>query len=312
MSCRSGRPAFCSWHLHTRTRHFCSPGSAAADPPPAPAAAPPGRAPDASSPPHSLSNSTALQRQSSRRVWLSSCRSLVARIDGASHPYLKVSYGDGFLRCVALAVAYASMQVMLTVLLEVADPALVHQPWGATASPALQGRGSSSTAQRPKPPHSSPPGSPTKRFQRNPHQLDTLTSGSGAQWSIPDLSLGESALGERPPAGPPSSPLSNPLAEKKPQPSDASGSHIIQITLHDRVAFASRFLSDDAFVEFIVRIRRECLEGGRVDGLITTGPSPMGAWLLQRYLDNTGDVQTAAIAGCFFLRAVQVRQMLTA
>lgn len=137
-----------------------------------------------------------------------------------------------------------------------------------------------------------PPGSPMRRAQRNPHQLDTLTSAAAAAQTalqgVPELSLGESA-----------SPLSS-IASPQP-PADH-----IQITLHDRVAFASRFLSDDAFVRFVERIRRECLESGRVDGLLITGPTPTGAWLVQRYLDNTGDVQTAAVVGCYLLRAVQV------
>ena len=136
-----------------------------------------------------------------------------------------------------------------------------------------------------------------RRAQRNPHQLDTLTSAASAAQtalhSVPELFLGESA-----------SPSTSVVS-----PQHTADSHI-QITLHDRVAFASRFLSDDAFVSFVERIRRECLESGRVDGLLITGPTPAGAWLVQRYLDNTGDVQTAAVVGCYLLRAVQVSSVV--
>ena len=140
-----------------------------------------------------------------------------------------------------------------------------------------------------------------KRFQRNPHQLDTLTnSASSVLHGIPEISIGESALSAASKEG------QIALSSSSSEPASTSGSDIIQITLHDRMAFASRFLSDDAFVNFVIRIRQECLEGGRVDGLLITGLTPMGAWLVQRYLDNTGDCQTAAIVGCFMLRAIQL------
>lgn len=181
-----------------------------------------------------------------------------------------------------LARKHPDTQVMLTVLLEVADPGLQHQPWGATASPALVGennRGKTvSVSDQSGAVHSAP--SSPKRLQRNPHQLDTLSG-------MPEMSLTDSAVQ----AG------ATGLGQQ---------AGMIQITLHDRIAFASRFLPDDDFVAFVIRIRQDCLEGGRVDGLLITGPSPTGAWLLQRYLDNTGDVQTAAIAGCFLLRAIEV------
>jgi hypothetical protein len=221
----------------------------------------------------------------SRRVWLTSCRILAARIDGAKHPYLKV---------------------MLTVLLEVADPLLVPQPWPAHAGESRDGVPSPESSRRRQAP------------QRNWHNLET---GVSSPFPMPDLSIGESAIavshvsgeGSRaalrsfPNAA--SSPVAASLSPSFASPMSTSGgggSEVIPISLHDRMAFACRFLSDDALHTFVSKIQEECLEAGRVDGLMVTGPSPAGARLVQRYLDRSGDIQTAAMAGCFFLRAIQV------
>jgi hypothetical protein len=138
---------------------------------------------------------------------------------------------------------------------------------------------------------------------------------------MPEFCIEESALpatyveSETPvpvsaPTSPPWAATSSSISSPGSKPGCAANSEILQISLHDRLAFASRFLPDDALRCFVFKIRQECLDAGRVDGLLITGPSLSGGRLLQRYLDTTGDVQTAAITGCYLLRAAQVTTLL--
>lgn len=93
----------------------------------------------------------------------------------------------------------------------------------------------------------------------------------------------------------------------------ASAAGHIEISLHDRVAFAVRFLDDGALAPFLRTITAEAVDAGRIDGLLLTGLTPAGSRLVQRHLDRTGDVQAAALVGCYMLRSAQVflvRRML--
>lgn len=296
-----------------------------------------------------------------RGVWLHSVRSLMTRIDGGRHPYLKVC---------------------LTVLVEVADPQLpdVPQPLAGGGRAARAGQNTSpsqhmhaggqaaapSAARRPpqRPVVGHDEGSdddretdPTQQLQlqqqnqqhRNPHRVDTLRSSAAGQApavsgtadlssgnsiqpdvvtgalvrSVSHLDLGSSSGHGSVTLAPPSS-NSAPAAQ-----TPVKGAHVhaaasvisstssgagdgaadgrhIEISLHDRVAFAVRYLDGPSLGPFLRTITAECIEGGRIDGLLLTGLSPSGSRLVQRYLDASGDVQTAAIVGCYMIRAAQV------
>ncbi|KAJ0407657.1 hypothetical protein P43SY_010198 [Pythium insidiosum] len=69
------------------------------------------------------------------------------------------------------------------------------------------------------------------------------------------------------------------------------------LPLSDRLAFACRFLGPDDLRVVVTQCRDECFTAGRLDGLLLSGLSPTdgGVALLQRYVDQTGDVQTAAL-----------------
>lgn len=80
----------------------------------------------------------------------------------------------------------------------------------------------------------------------------------------------------------------------------------IEISLLDRLAFACRFLDDTQLRTYLQTITEEATDAGRVDGLLLTGLTPAGARLMRRYLDSSGDLQTAAIVGCYMLRSAQL------
>lgn len=67
------------------------------------------------------------------------------------------------------------------------------------------------------------------------------------------------------------------------------------LPLSDRVAFACRFLPSDDLRAFLQQSADECEQKGRLEGLVLTGLNDNGVRLLQKYLDDTGDIQTLAI-----------------
>ena len=50
---------------------------------------------------------------------------------------------------------------------------------------------------------------------------------------------------------------------------------------------------------FLEAAANACVGDGRLQGLLLTGLAERGCALLQGYVDRTGDVQTAALVGCF-------------
>eukprot|EP00053_Salpingoeca_punica_P015119 m.138383 g.138383 ORF g.138383 m.138383 type:complete len:930 (+) comp16629_c0_seq1:98-2887(+) len=66
------------------------------------------------------------------------------------------------------------------------------------------------------------------------------------------------------------------------------------LSLADRVAFACRFLPDDAFRRFLDVELRAVVDAGSIEGLPLVGFVPRGIELLANYVDRTGDVQTAS------------------
>jgi len=67
------------------------------------------------------------------------------------------------------------------------------------------------------------------------------------------------------------------------------------VSLSDRIAFACRFLSDEELMTYVEHMSEHVIETGDLEGIILTGLSKEGVTLLQNYVDNTGDVQSAAL-----------------
>ncbi|XP_026738922.1 GATOR complex protein MIOS isoform X1 [Trichoplusia ni] len=68
-----------------------------------------------------------------------------------------------------------------------------------------------------------------------------------------------------------------------------------EMRLEDRVAFACIFLPDAKLHEYIRQTCDTLLDQGDLSGILLTGVSPEGISLLQRWVENTGDVQSAAL-----------------
>jgi len=78
---------------------------------------------------------------------------------------------------------------------------------------------------------------------------------------------------------------------------DQSYSSVLEedgLLLVDRLAFAATFLSDVALEEYIEKEWENMVGAGRIDALVLSGGGSEGVELIQRYVDRTGDVQTAS------------------
>ncbi|KAJ9112599.1 hypothetical protein QFC19_000619 [Naganishia cerealis] len=69
------------------------------------------------------------------------------------------------------------------------------------------------------------------------------------------------------------------------------------LPLLERIVLAIRFVGDDMLSRFLEEQARRCLEDGSLHGIVLLGLTTDGIHLVQRYLDRTGDIQTAAIIG---------------
>ncbi|KAH7339923.1 hypothetical protein B0J17DRAFT_657328 [Rhizoctonia solani] len=67
------------------------------------------------------------------------------------------------------------------------------------------------------------------------------------------------------------------------------------IPLRDRLNIALRFLDDGQLGQFFQSVKKDLERSGDLEALLFTGLTNSGMRVLQRYVDNTGDVQTAAI-----------------
>ncbi|BEI89570.1 uncharacterized protein CcaverHIS019_0209320 [Cutaneotrichosporon cavernicola] len=74
------------------------------------------------------------------------------------------------------------------------------------------------------------------------------------------------------------------------------------LPLLDRVAVAVCNLEDRDLTQFLRNRLRRCTTLGSLPGLVLTGFTSAGVALLQRFVDRTGDVQTAALLASFFPR----------
>ncbi|KAJ3036161.1 hypothetical protein HDV00_003017 [Rhizophlyctis rosea] len=67
------------------------------------------------------------------------------------------------------------------------------------------------------------------------------------------------------------------------------------LSIRDRIGIALRFLDDEALLTYINQLTSSMVSEGNVAGLPLTGLTPMGVELFDRYVDRTGDVQTASL-----------------
>jgi len=78
------------------------------------------------------------------------------------------------------------------------------------------------------------------------------------------------------------------------------------ILLAEKLAIALRFFADSELLHFIHKLIREAKQHGELHGLMLTGVNEDAIEILQAYVDNTGDVQTAAmisaLAPQFYIR----------
>lgn len=72
-----------------------------------------------------------------------------------------------------------------------------------------------------------------------------------------------------------------------------------EMAVQDRVAFALTYLPDAKLKEYIEKLTQELVQSGDLDGMLLTGLSSEGIDLLEKYIDNTSDVQTAAVTAVF-------------
>jgi WD repeat-containing protein mio len=67
------------------------------------------------------------------------------------------------------------------------------------------------------------------------------------------------------------------------------------LSLADRVAFACRFLARDQLKNYLLKCVHSCQTSGNIEGLVITGIEKEGIKIIQSYVDETADVQTAAL-----------------
>jgi len=67
------------------------------------------------------------------------------------------------------------------------------------------------------------------------------------------------------------------------------------ILLAEKLGIALRFFGDSELLHFVNKLIREAKQHGELHGLILTGVNEDAIEILQAYVDNTGDIQTAAM-----------------
>ncbi|ORZ36253.1 hypothetical protein BCR44DRAFT_1402268 [Catenaria anguillulae PL171] len=71
------------------------------------------------------------------------------------------------------------------------------------------------------------------------------------------------------------------------------------LEMHERLLVALRYFPDAELLDYVERVTEQAVYDGDLHGILMTGCSPEGVELLQRYVDMTADVQTAALAMSF-------------
>ncbi|CAF1350017.1 unnamed protein product [Adineta steineri] len=72
-----------------------------------------------------------------------------------------------------------------------------------------------------------------------------------------------------------------------------------QLDLNDKVAFAARYLNDDRLYDKLDKLADESRKKGDLQGILLTGLRQNGCELIQKYLDQTNDIRTAALLAIY-------------
>ncbi|CAF0871962.1 unnamed protein product [Rotaria sp. Silwood1] len=72
-----------------------------------------------------------------------------------------------------------------------------------------------------------------------------------------------------------------------------------QLDLNDKVAFAARYLNDQRLYDKLDKLADESREKGDLQGILLTGLRQNGCELIQKYLDQTSDIRTAALLAIY-------------
>lgn len=72
-----------------------------------------------------------------------------------------------------------------------------------------------------------------------------------------------------------------------------------KLSLGDRIAFACIYFTDEELQNHIRKLRDAAIQRGDLHGILLTGLTREGVFLMQRYVDRTADVQTVCIQSCF-------------
>ncbi|XP_076029287.1 GATOR complex protein mio [Oratosquilla oratoria] len=81
------------------------------------------------------------------------------------------------------------------------------------------------------------------------------------------------------------------------------------MALQDRVAFACLYLSDVRLTEYLDKLGTKLVEEGNLDGILLTGLGSDGIDLIQRYVDLSGDMQTAALITIHALQSAMEKDL---
>ena len=70
------------------------------------------------------------------------------------------------------------------------------------------------------------------------------------------------------------------------------------LSLYDQIAFSCRFMDDVQLASLLRRVEADATEKGMLSSLVLTGLTPRSMPLLQKFVDNSGDIQTAVLLMC--------------
>ncbi|KAJ1921590.1 hypothetical protein H4219_000628 [Mycoemilia scoparia] len=75
--------------------------------------------------------------------------------------------------------------------------------------------------------------------------------------------------------------------------------HVEKLSMSEKLGIALRYLPDDVLMGYLRKLCIRVIKNGEIDGLLLTGIQKYGHILLTNYVDNTTDIQTAALVTTF-------------
>ncbi|CAF4004965.1 unnamed protein product [Rotaria magnacalcarata] len=72
-----------------------------------------------------------------------------------------------------------------------------------------------------------------------------------------------------------------------------------QLDLHNKVAFAARYLNEQRLYDKLDKLAEESREKGDLQGILLTGLRQNGCELIQKYLDQTSDIRTTTLLSIY-------------